>query len=492
MLNSSLSMQRNSEQDNGHSSDLDRRKSGTLLVKTVHKDNGTTSLSWWCLNSQKADTQSFEPRVHCPEVSSRAKAVENCPSTIVPTRTQLQLFFAQLLLYISSVFTEQSQKCVKNMNPITRGNPLWEDSRVLRSCQMWSTPNVVLNNVDPTHKELLLQRYGERIEKLSQKDNLSKFCTDAGFLNVVEIGQYFMTKDTAEFSQFTIAVACREYTLPRDEDTSEPKGWIRVNTKIGPVLEVATCCLHGKYGVEIRIMSVNKDNSHSWVRVYHGLNKLVTDLKNNEQETSEMQFEEYALRLNTGDCASRSKAKAKPQKRDSAGSSTRTFPIGERTWTDVEPWEYSISDYPVSKKLIHLLRHGSLPREDDGAIEFWRIKDDLQKHIFYCHHWSDEKWKKPMAKGGGNKKIFQYCSDSSGTILYLRALQGHSGRSLIDPSLQDNVIFPDGFFKYIHHFGCAIKLHSIINSGLILGGQKFEQRQTDSILSACGSHGQKP
>ena len=67
-----------------------------------------------------------------------------------------------------------------------------------------------------------------------------------------------MTRDTAEFSQFTDAVACREYTLPRDEDTSEPKGWIRGNTKIGPVLEVTTCCLQGKYGVEIRIESITK------------------------------------------------------------------------------------------------------------------------------------------------------------------------------------------------------------------------------------------
>ena len=129
--------------------------------------------------------------------------------------------------------------------------------------------NVPLNNDDHAHKDLLLQRYGERIEKLSQQDRLSKFCMDAGFLNVVEIGQYFMTKDTAEFSQFTDAVACREYTLPRDEETSEPKGWIRGNTKIGPVLEVTTCCLQGKYGVEIRIMSMNKDNSHSWVRISH-------------------------------------------------------------------------------------------------------------------------------------------------------------------------------------------------------------------------------
>ena len=53
---------------------------------------------------------------------------------------------------------------------------------------------------------------------------------DAGFLNVVEIGQYFMTKDTAEFSQFR-AVACREYTSPRDEETSKPKGCVRGNTK---------------------------------------------------------------------------------------------------------------------------------------------------------------------------------------------------------------------------------------------------------------------
>ena len=226
-----------------------------------------------------------------------------------------------------------------------------------------------------------------------------------------------MTKDTEEFSQFTDSVACREYTLPRDEDTSEPKGWIRGNTKIGPVLEVTTCCLQGEYGVEIRIRSVNKDNSHSCVRISRGLNELVTNLNNkedddNEQETSEMQFEEYALKLNAGDFASRSKAKAKPQRRTSARSSTRTIPIGERTWTGVEPGEYSISDYEVSKNLIHLLRHGSLPRDKDGAIEFWRIKDNLQNFMF-CHHWSDDKLKNSMAGGEGQKKRFQYCADSS-------------------------------------------------------------------------------
>ena len=205
-------------------------------------------------------------------------------------------------------------------------------------------PSVIKTNIplndDLAHEEFLLQRYKERIEKLSQQDRLSKFCTDAGFLTTVEVGQYFMTKDTEEFLQFTDSVACREYTLPRDEDSSDPKGWIRENTKIGPVLEVTTSCLQGKYGVEIRIKSMNKYNSHSWVPISHGLNKLVTTLNNNEQETSEVQFEEYALKLNASDFASRSKAKAKPQRRNSVSSSTRTIHIGKRTWTDIEPQNF--------------------------------------------------------------------------------------------------------------------------------------------------------
>ena len=200
-----------------------------------------------------------------------------------------------------------------------------------------------------------------------------------------------------EFLQFAKPVACREYTLPRDDKSTDPKGWIRGSTKIGPVLEVATSYLQGKHGVETRIESVNKENSHSWVRISHGLNKLVTNLNNNEQETSEVQFEEYALRLNASDFACRSKAKTKPQRREPAGSSTRTIPIGERIWTDVEPGEYSISDYEVSKKLIHLLRHGRLHRENDGAIEFWRIKDYLQTYFPHCSHWSDDMCKKTMA-----------------------------------------------------------------------------------------------
>ena len=192
-----------------------------------------------------------------------------------------------------------------------------------------------------------------------------------------------------------------------------------------------------------------------------------------------MQFEDYALKSNVLVFASRSNAEARPRRRTFACPSTRTVLICERSWTDIEPETYSPVAYPVSKRLSTLLLHGDLIREEDGAVEFWRLKEYLRNDLMQSEHWSNEMWKSRMAGGGGNKKIFQYSTSPSGQeIIYLRAFQGHSGRNHIDPSLQDNVLIPNIFFDYIYHIGCAINLHSITNSGLIPGGQHLSKRQT--------------
>ena len=143
----------------------------------------------------------------------------------------------------------------------------------------------------------------------------------------------------------------------------------------------------------------------------------------------------------------------------------------------------SLSEYEVSKKVIHLLRHShKVHREEDGAVHFWRINENLQNPFPQSFHWSDDRWKACLAAGGGAKRRFQYCTDDSGTIVYFRALQVHSGRSLIDPTSQDNVVIPSKFFQYFYHIGCAFNLHSIINSGVILGGQNSSKRQTVVFL----------
>ena len=101
-------------------------------------------------------------------------------------------------------------------------------------------------------QENLLQKHKERVEKLPQPDQLKKICADAGFLKRVEVGQYLMTKHTDEFLQFAEPVTFREFSLPRDDKSTGPKGWIQGNTRIGPVLEVTTGYLQGKHGVEIK------------------------------------------------------------------------------------------------------------------------------------------------------------------------------------------------------------------------------------------------
>ena len=229
-------------------------------------------------------------------------------------------------------------------------------------------------------------------------------------------------------------------------------------------------------------MSLSRDNTHSWVRISHGSNKFVMDL-NNDTEIPEDQLEEHALHLDAKDFVYRSKATAKPQRREPAGSSPRIIHIEKRSWIDIEPGKYSLSEYEVSKKVIHLLRHSQqVEREEDGAVHFWRMKENLQNPLPQSIHWSDDRWKARLAAGGGAKRRFQYCTDDSGTIVCFRVLQGHSGRNLIDPSLQDNAVIPSKFFQYIYHVGCAFNLHSIINSGIILGGQNSRKRQTVFFL----------
>ena len=149
----------------------------------------------------------------------------------------------QLSIYgaVSELCEEYKACHVKTVRPVLVGQ---SDPLFVPTSSLMKTPTP---STDDPAQEDLLQKYQEPVERLSQQNRVINFCTDAGFLTTVEVGQYFMTKGTEEFSQFTESVACREYTLPRDEKLSDPKGWIRGNTKIGPVLEVTTSYLQGIY-----------------------------------------------------------------------------------------------------------------------------------------------------------------------------------------------------------------------------------------------------
>ena len=332
---------------------------------------------------------------------------------------------------------------------------------------------------EPEDSNIILQKYFEQVKQLSPENRLGKFCKEAGFMSVVEVGQYFVTRNASEF--LLRSVACREYTHPRDDPASEPKGWIQGNTRIGPILEVTTSFQHFKFGVEVRIQSMKEDNSHSWVRISYGTIRFVNNyIKYNTQSLASPQ-EEEAVPASSEVIAARSKAKAKPQPRESSG--TTTIPLSERIWIDIVPSKQDLDSHNLSKKVINLLRHNQkVHREQDGAVQFYKIKFHLRDYSLPIQNWSDNRWLACLAAGGGPKRRYQYCSDSLGSIIYLRALQGHSGDNVIDLAMQDHVLIAPGIFPKIYHVGSNFNISSILSNGLILGGQELSTRQSVFFL----------
>ena len=132
-----------------------------------------------------------------------------------------------------------------------------------------------------------------------------------------------------------------------------------------------------------------------------------------------------------------------------------------RVWIDVKPGEYDQHSFEVSKKMSKLLRDDrSVLREDgecmcgasqhvhsqqvskkmtkllrddrsvlreDGAVEFKILAPVVSSQFESSPHCPT--WVRYLQRGGGPKKRFQYCLNpySAETILYLRAIQGHSG-----------------------------------------------------------------
>ena len=146
--------------------------------------------------------------------------------------------------------------------------------------------------------------------------------------------------------------------------------------------------------------------------------------------------------------------------RISASSSTKAVPIGEGKWLE----DYSSVAYPVSKQMSTLLRHGDLPREDDGAIEFWRIRN-IFRTMCILNSGQMKNGRAQCEKEEETRKDFNIVLiHQEKKFLITELFQGQSGRSLIDPSLQDNV-FNSGTISSSTFITskCAINLHSIMN-----------------------------
>ena len=224
-------------------------------------------------------------------------------------------------------------------------------------------PEVPLQNEDSMNHQILWQQYIQRSESLSSESKVRRFCKEAWLMRVVEVGQHLVTKDTGNLRQFR-SVACREYTLPRDDpgleakrmDSRKHENWACIRSHD----QFSTLSFqHLKNGIEIRIWSANQDNSQSGVRISNGTIKYVVDSIQDNTEIPADSQEEQVPQTSIKVFSARSEAKAKPQSRVLVGT-TATIPMYERRWIDIEPSKQNLASYDLPKKVINLLRQSNV------------------------------------------------------------------------------------------------------------------------------------
>ena len=144
MLRSSPYLRRSLEKDNGHSLVQVPKRSGTVSVKDSPQ------------------------RLHCPEVNSKAKDMENCRFTLLPLKKTIDTIFrtlvsaSQLSLYGAVAEISEEYETLRERT----GKPV-----VMRQSSSSLVLSVIKTEIfldcdDPANKDLLLQQYGEGIEKL--------------------------------------------------------------------------------------------------------------------------------------------------------------------------------------------------------------------------------------------------------------------------------------------------------------------------------------
>ena len=129
----------------------------------------------------------------------------------------------------------------------------------------------------------------------------------------------------------------------------------------------------------------------SGVTISYGTIKYVVVSNQNNTEIPADPPEDQVPQTSIKGVAARSKAKAKPQQREPVDTTT-TMPMHKRIWIDIEPSEQTLAAYDLSKKVISLLRlNQTEQREEEGAIQFYRIKFYLRNHSSEVQHWSDDR-----------------------------------------------------------------------------------------------------
>ena len=110
--------------------------------------------------------------------------------------------------------------------------------------------------------------------------------------------------------------------MPRNDEETRVRGWIRKDTSIGPVLNMKVCCHDERYSIDVQVPSLFQDNTVSWVGIVNGVDKHVTELDADRERRD----------IASGNPV----AKERPRLKPTVTLTSVSIPVLERKWIDIE------------------------------------------------------------------------------------------------------------------------------------------------------------
>ena len=186
-------MQKDLELVNGHLLDQVLRKSG-ILPRTVHKEPGTILRKKMLLEFAESGHTIFRATTPLSrgQLKSKGRGKLSIHFTAdqdtIDTIYRIILSVNQLSVYgavaaICEEFEDHQDRTEEHVILVGQSIVLVEVKA-----------QIPVHDEDPMNDQIIWKQYIQQVESLSLENQVSKFCKEAGFMRVVEVGQYFVTK----------------------------------------------------------------------------------------------------------------------------------------------------------------------------------------------------------------------------------------------------------------------------------------------------------
>ena len=395
------------------------------------------NISWWSEDNEQECESDADPvsiyarrfppgrwssRVHCPEERLKTKEVENYQYTSALMGERLKLFFGQLFLLMSSVSTEQSQICVRNTEPAMqeRWDPCWQDNLTHCSSQQVCWWKHLHLRPKLPHKKIYRKSTKNEWKGSHNKTVWSKF--------VLMQDSWQQVKSDSTSWQRTLTSSYNLQSKWHGVSTlyHEMKNQLTLKVgfegtpKLGPCWksQPVTCKLNTEWKLELNLWTktiLTRGSEFlmdwtSWSQTWSTESTTTTSRKPLKRRRKRLRWRRNYLLLQADQRLKQNREDvlllAHPQelylsvKEYGLILNQELNQIKRTQWQKAWTLFFGTENY-LEKKMV---------RSNSGD---WKMIFGTNLRTM---------WKSKMAGGGGNKKIFQHCTDPSGQeILCLRA-----------------------------------------------------------------------